>query len=109
MAIGRTTPLDRLLGRLEDLDATNLTILVQRLARERKLLETVINTVREGILVINQFTSLPKRNVIFIIGMDTKMVADALEYSEQFNANTAPALRAEDAAPRGGSATALSL
>lgn len=54
MAIGRSTPLDRILGRLEDLDATNLTILVQRLARERKLFETVINIVREGILVINQ-------------------------------------------------------
>ncbi len=47
----RNSPLDRLLGRLDDLDTANLTILVQRLARERDLLETVFDTVREGVLV----------------------------------------------------------
>lgn len=45
--------LDKVLGRLDDLDSVNLTILVQRLARERRLLETIFNTVQEGILVIN--------------------------------------------------------
>ena len=47
------SPLDKILGRLDNLDSTDLTILVQRLARERKLLDTIVNTVREGILVIN--------------------------------------------------------
>lgn len=47
------SPLDRILGRVEDLDAENLSILVQRLARERSVLETVINNVQEGILLID--------------------------------------------------------
>jgi two-component system, sporulation sensor kinase E len=45
--------LERVLGKLEDLDASNLTILIQRLLRERNLLETVFNTIKEGIIVIN--------------------------------------------------------
>lgn len=51
MSRRRNSPLDRLLGRLDGLDTANLTILVQRLARERDLLETVFDTVREGVLV----------------------------------------------------------
>jgi len=47
------TPLENILGRLDDLDSTSLAILVGRLARERHLLETVVNTIREGILVIH--------------------------------------------------------
>ena len=50
----RSNHLDRILGKVEDLDTTNLTILVQRLARERRLLETVFNTIREGVLVIDR-------------------------------------------------------
>lgn len=49
----RSSNLEKILGRLEGLDATNLTILVQRLARERSLLETVFNTIQEGVLVID--------------------------------------------------------
>ena len=45
--------LDKILGRLEDLDTVNLNILVQRLARERNLQETVFNTIQDGILVID--------------------------------------------------------
>ncbi len=50
----KSSPLDNVLGRLDDLDPTNLSILVQRLARERRLLETVFNTIHEGILVIGR-------------------------------------------------------
>ncbi|WP_309398995.1 sensor histidine kinase [Cerasicoccus maritimus] len=50
----KSSPLERILGRLDDLDTTNLTILVQRLARERELLEAVFNTIREGVLVIGK-------------------------------------------------------
>jgi PAS domain S-box-containing protein len=49
----KNTGLDKILGRLEDLDSVNLGILVQRLARERKLQETVFNTIQDGILVID--------------------------------------------------------
>lgn len=49
----RNSSLDRILGRVEDLDTTNLTILVQRLARERALLESIFNVVQEGIIVVD--------------------------------------------------------
>src|SRR6476620_3064795 len=51
MSRRRHSSLDRILGRLDGLDPANLAILVQRLARERDLLETVFDTVREGVLV----------------------------------------------------------
>src|SRR5690606_23044200 len=54
MAAKRETSLDRVLGRLDNLDAVNLTNLVQRLARERSLLEAVFNSIREGILIIDE-------------------------------------------------------
>ena len=54
MSPRKSSPLDNVLGRLDDLDPQNLTILVQRLARERRLLETVFNTIREGIMVIGK-------------------------------------------------------
>ncbi|MDD3180324.1 MAG: ATP-binding protein [Opitutaceae bacterium] len=45
--------LDRVLGRLDQLDEVNLHNLVQRLARERAVLEAVFDTLQEGVLVIN--------------------------------------------------------
>jgi PAS domain S-box-containing protein len=45
--------LDKVLGRLDQLDQANLQNLVQRLARERSLLEAVFNTLQEGVLVID--------------------------------------------------------
>ena len=50
----RKSPLDRILGNLEDLDPANLTHAVQRLMKERRLLETVINTCQDGILVVDE-------------------------------------------------------
>lgn len=50
----RKSPLDKVLGKLEDLDEVNLSNLVQRLARERKLLETVFDVIRDGILVLDR-------------------------------------------------------
>ncbi|MGC6456653.1 MAG: two-component system sensor histidine kinase NtrB [Coraliomargaritaceae bacterium] len=49
----KASSLDKILGRIDDLDSVNLSILVQRLARERKLQETVFNTIQDGILVID--------------------------------------------------------
>lgn len=54
MAAGRKhSSLDKVLGRLDQLDQANLQNLVQRLARERALLESVFNTLQEGVLVID--------------------------------------------------------
>lgn len=50
----KNSGLDKILGRIEDLDSVNLGILVQRLARERKLQETVFNTIQDGVLVIDR-------------------------------------------------------
>jgi two-component system, sporulation sensor kinase E len=47
------TSLDRVLGRLDTLDAVNLANLVQRLARERDVFEQIFNTLQEGVLVID--------------------------------------------------------
>jgi len=52
--MARKSPLDKVLGKLEDLDEVNLSNLVQRLARERKLLETVFDVIRDGILVLDR-------------------------------------------------------
>lgn len=52
MAGKKNSSLDKVLGRLDQLDQANLQNLVQRLARERALLESVFNTLQEGVLVI---------------------------------------------------------
>ncbi len=76
----RTTHLDRILGRLDDLDSTNLAILVQRLARERALLETVFNTIQEGILVINREGSIEYSNqaALRLIGLRERDVGQVV-------------------------------
>jgi len=52
MAGKKHSSLDKILGRIDQLDAAGLQTLVQRLARERALLDTVFNTLQEGVLVI---------------------------------------------------------
>ncbi len=72
--------LDRILGRLDDLDSVNLTILVQRLARERALLEAVFNTIQEGILVIDSEGCVEYANAAGcrLIGMKEESVGTAV-------------------------------
>lgn len=53
MAGKKNTSLDRVLGRLDSLDPANLANLVQRLVRERAMLESVFNILQEGVLVID--------------------------------------------------------
>jgi signal transduction histidine kinase len=50
----RSNRFDRLLGRVEDLDSKNLAILTRRIDRERNLMETVLETLREGVLVLGE-------------------------------------------------------
>lgn len=49
----RGQPLERILGRIDDLDPGNLAILAQRLARERETLESIFDTIKDGILVVD--------------------------------------------------------
>lgn len=48
---GKISSLSRILGKLDGLDETNLAIVAQRLARERRLLETVFDIIRDAIVV----------------------------------------------------------
>ena len=53
MASGKSSFLDKVLGRIGRLDADGLQKIVQRLARERDFLETLFNTIEDGVLVVN--------------------------------------------------------
>lgn len=46
--------LDKVLGRINRLDTEGLQTVVQRLARERSLLETLFNTIEDGVLVVDE-------------------------------------------------------
>jgi two-component system, sporulation sensor kinase E len=54
MAATTSSFLDKVLGRLGRLDAAGLKTVVQRLARERALLETLFNTIEDGVLVVDE-------------------------------------------------------
>jgi len=45
--------LDKVLGRIGRLDAEGLQSVVQRLARERKFLETLLNAIEDGVVVVD--------------------------------------------------------
>lgn len=47
----KSTFLDKLLGRMDRIDPASLQAFMQRLARERDFLETIFNTIREGLIV----------------------------------------------------------
>ena len=47
----RHDPLDSLVERVEELDEASKASLISRLAKERKLLNTVVNTLREGVII----------------------------------------------------------
>ena len=53
-----TNFLDKVLGRLGRLDAADLQKVVQRLARERDFLETLFNTIEDGVLVADDLAAV---------------------------------------------------
>jgi PAS domain S-box-containing protein len=53
MAAAKTSFLDKILGRLDRLDPGGLQTVLQRLARERRFLETLFNTIEDGVLVLD--------------------------------------------------------
>src|SRR5271156_1000579 len=54
MAATKSSFLDKVLGRIGRLDAEGLQTVVQRLARERNFLETLFNTIEDGVLVVDE-------------------------------------------------------
>jgi two-component system, sporulation sensor kinase E len=54
VAAAKTSFLDKVLGRMGRLDNEGLQTVVQRLARERSFLETLFNTIEDGVLVVDE-------------------------------------------------------
>jgi two-component system, sporulation sensor kinase E len=54
VAATKSSFLDKVLGRIGRLDAEGLQTVVQRLARERSFLETLFNTIEDGVLVVDE-------------------------------------------------------
>src|SRR5271154_384183 len=54
MAASKSGFLDKVLGRIGRLDVEGLQTVVQRLARERSFLETLFNTIEDGVLVVDE-------------------------------------------------------
>src|SRR5881396_2413783 len=54
MAATKSSFLDKVLGRIGRLDPEGLQTVIQRLARERSFLETLFNTIEDGILVLDE-------------------------------------------------------
>ena len=54
MAASKSSFLDKVLGRIGRLDQEGLQTIVQRLARERSFLETLFNTIEDGVLVVDE-------------------------------------------------------
>ena len=79
MARRRFSPLDRILGRIDDLDAQNLAILARRLERERDLMETVLDTLREGVIVLSHDGAIEYANAsaVRLLGVNPDDVAGA--------------------------------
>jgi len=51
---GKSSFLDKVIDRISRLDAEGLQTVVQRLARERSFLETLFNTIEDGVLVVDE-------------------------------------------------------
>ncbi|HSH93827.1 MAG TPA: ATP-binding protein [Roseimicrobium sp.] len=54
MPPGKSSFLDKVLGRIGRLDNQGLQTVVERLARERSFLETLFNTIEDGVLVVDE-------------------------------------------------------
>jgi len=54
MVAPKSSFLDKVLGRIGRLDTEGLQTVVQRLARERSFLETLFNTIEDGVLVVDE-------------------------------------------------------
>lgn len=80
MAKRKSSPLDTLLGRLEDLDAGSLANLAQRLGRERRLLEAIVQGIRDGVLVVTASGRVEYANAAahHLLGLEAGHAGDTL-------------------------------
>ncbi|HNQ73710.1 MAG TPA: ATP-binding protein [Verrucomicrobiota bacterium] len=80
MAAIKSSFLDKVLGRIGQLDTGGLQTVVQRLARERALLETLFNTIEDGVLVVDENGSIVYFNqaVTRLIGLQPSAEGQSL-------------------------------
>ncbi len=73
-------PIDSLIDRVDELDAASRANLIARLARERHLLGTLMNTLREGILVVEASGRLQYANPssMEMLGIHERDVGDLI-------------------------------
>lgn len=69
--------LDKVLGRIGRLDTEGLQTVVQRLARERSFLETLFNTIEDGILVVDE-----NGRIIYLNSAVTKLLGIPIKSAE---------------------------
>ena len=76
MPVPKSSFLDRVLGRMERLDAHGLQSVVERLARERSFLETLFNTIEDGVLVVDETGRIIYLNqaVSLLLGLPTDQI-----------------------------------
>ena len=81
MAAAKSNFLDKVLGRIGRLDAAGLQTVVQRLARERALLETLFNIIEDGVLVVDEAGTVVYFNqaVTRLIGLQSNAEGQPLE------------------------------
>ena len=84
MATPKSSFLDKVLGRIGRLDTEGLQTVVQRLARERSFLETLFNTIEDGVLVADEqgriiyFNQAVTRLIGLQPGVEGQHIADIL-------------------------------
>jgi PAS domain S-box-containing protein len=84
MATPKSSFLDKVLGRIGRLDTEGLQTVVQRLARERSFLETLFNTIEDGVLVADEqgrilyFNQAVTRLIGLQPGVEGQLIADIL-------------------------------
>ncbi len=81
MAAAKSSFLDKVLGRINRLDAEGLQTVVQRLARERALLETLFNTIEDGVLVVDEQGRIVYFNgaVVRLIGLQPDVEGEPIK------------------------------
>jgi two-component system, sporulation sensor kinase E len=87
VASPKSSFLDKVLGRISSLDAEGLQTVVQRLARERTFLETLFNTIEDGVLVADEHGQ-----VIYFNQAVTRLLGPQVGDSEQHISDILPEL-----------------
>jgi PAS domain S-box-containing protein len=86
--VKKSSFLDKVLGRIGRLDTQGLQTVVERLARERTFLETLFNTIEDGILVVDEHGRIIYLNqaVTELLGMHADAETQPLtRYLPEFN------------------------